>query len=260
MWTIEPLHVGTLFLTKVGQNYHYHRVNDDASNVSGVPCIVWLLKNNETGKIILVDAGPSEDPKRDSMLHGKIERKPEQQLAYLLAQRNIQLTDVEEIILTHLHWDHMLGVLIMPQAKVIVQKKELEYSLTPYPFDYAPYELNDATQEPPVIRFLKQIEVVDGKQTLGEGIELIPIPGHTVGSQGVLVDCGEKRYFITGDLLDSYHNMKDEAPTCLFSSLDEFYSSLNLVKQLDRQGVIILPGHDMEVWQHFERSVETCGN
>lgn len=254
MWDIKPLNVGTLFLTKVGKRCVERTPISDAGVISGIPCIVWLLTNQQNGKKMLVDAGPSVDPERDSILHGKIERKPEQQLKYVLAQQDTELSEIDTVILTHLHWDHMLGVLELPWAKVIVQKKELTYAVAPLALEYASYELNDPSQPPPFLRFLSQIEVVDGDCQFEKDIRLIPLPGHTPGSQGVYIQSSIGKVLLTGDLFDSYENLRRKTPTCLYSSLEEFHSSLDKVLQLEKiEQAIIFPGHDYEVWKELQR-------
>lgn len=249
MWDIVPLNLGTLFLTKVGKRCIERSPDMDAGEISGVPCIAWLLTNQKNGKKILVDAGPSSDPLRDSELHGKIERVEQQRLEYVLRQYKTLVSEIDTIILTHLHWDHMLGVLDIPKVKVIVQRRELSYAVAPLASERASYELNDPTTPPPFLRFLWRIEVVDGEVMWDEGIRLIPLPGHTPGSQGVYVSGSEQSFFIVGDLLDGYENYFQDTPTCLYSNLKEFQQSLSTVRQKEKNDhAIILPGHEEAVW------------
>ena len=59
---------------------------------------------------------------------------------------------------------------------------------------------------------------------------------------------------MTGDLFDSYENLRRKTPTCLYSSLEEFHSSLDKVLQLEKiEQAIIFPGHDYEVWKELQR-------
>lgn len=253
MWDIVPLDLGTLFLTKVGKRCVERSPGMNVGEISGVPCIAWLLTNQKNGRKILVDAGPSPDPLRDSDLHGKIERTKQQQLTYVLGQYQTLVSEIDTIILTHLHWDHMLGVLDIPKAKVIVQRRELSYAVAPLDSERASYELNDPTMPPPFLRFLQRIEVVDGDVVWEEGIRLIPLPGHSPGSQGVYVSGPNQTYFIVGDLLDGYENYFQSTPTCLYSNLKEFQQSLTIVQQKEKNDhAIILPGHEEAVWDVLE--------
>lgn len=57
MWKITPLDLGTLSVTLASQICR-HGVAHDVGKVVKAPCIAWLLKNESTEELILVDAGP----------------------------------------------------------------------------------------------------------------------------------------------------------------------------------------------------------
>ena len=57
MWKIIPLDVGTLYVTRSTQLAR-HGAKFDVGRIVAEPCIVWLLTNLDTGRVILVDTGP----------------------------------------------------------------------------------------------------------------------------------------------------------------------------------------------------------
>ena len=89
--------------------------------------------------------------------------------------------------------------------------------------------------------------VLDGDTHFCEGIDIITLPGHSPGSQGVLVTTGHGRYLITGDLYYNMVNYNEDLPTGVFTSLDDYYSSFAKVKNLGSD-VTLLPGHDYNVF------------
>ena len=246
MWKIIPLKVASMVLTNVARIAKCG-VAAKAGDVKEIPCIAWLLKEEETGRVILVDSGPSKDPERDSRYHNPVTRTADQQLEALLAAEGVKMEDVKEIILTHLHWDHAYGVKEFPWAKVYVQRDELQYSIAPFSVHAACYELNDKENPPFYFSFYHQFQILDGDTPFAPGVELITLPGHSPGSQGVLVDTAKGKCLIAGDLFNSMENFWEDIPTGVNTSLYDCACSFARVRALG--DITILPGHDDRVFE-----------
>lgn len=247
MWKIIPLHVADMYLTRVARILKCG-ISANPGEAVQLPCIAWLLKETETGRIILVDAGPSEDPDHDAKFHTPITRTPDQQMEPLLASHGVKLEDVKEIILTHLHWDHAFGVLKFPWAKVYVQRAELQYAIAPFTAHNACYELNDKENPPFFCRFYHQFQILDGEMEFAPGVKLVTLPGHSPGSMGVLVDSDKGRCLIAGDLFNNLDNLKNNIPTGVNTSMYDCYESFAKVRAMGSD-LIILPGHDEGVFE-----------
>lgn len=76
-WTIKPLDLATLKMTAGAQVYK-HGVKQNVGEVIETPCLALLLINDETGKKIMVDAGPARDVEWGSKYHNPISRSEEQ--------------------------------------------------------------------------------------------------------------------------------------------------------------------------------------
>ncbi|HKE70670.1 MAG TPA: MBL fold metallo-hydrolase [Nocardioidaceae bacterium] len=152
------------------------------------------------GRFVLVDAGvgPEESPAAAwAPVPGRL---PE-----LLPAAGIDRADVDTVVLTHLHEDHVGwsvlpdGTPMFPDARYVVQQREvadLEAQGDEVILDY-------------VVRPLRrtgQLHEVDGRILLmrtgsDNRITLLPTPGHTVGHQSVLVEGGRRDIVVTGDAL-----------------------------------------------------------
>jgi N-acyl homoserine lactone hydrolase len=91
-----------------------------------------------------------------------------------------------------------------------------------------------------------QIRSVDGDVTLAPGISVVPLPGHTPGSQGVLVEGASTRYLIAGDCVYLYENWNGDAeaehiPVGLYTDPVAYERSLQRIEALDCE---VIPSHD----------------
>jgi glyoxylase-like metal-dependent hydrolase (beta-lactamase superfamily II) len=150
----------------------------------------FAIRYGESGPVTLVDAGigPAHSLAADwAPVPGHL---PEE-----LAAAGIQASEVEAIVLTHLHTDH-IGWAVpadspFTEARVIVQRADVEA--------FAAVRQQDALLRP--LRKQGRLQVVDGDTRLAPGIEIVSTPGHTPGHQSVLVSSGDESVLVTGDLL-----------------------------------------------------------
>lgn len=111
--------------------------------------------------------------------------------------------DIHLVINTHLHFDHAgrnvtaLGEPTFPNARYVVQKQELHDARHPHERSRASYI--PAYYEP--IADAGLFDVVDGETELRPGLKVIPLPGHNLGQQGVMLERGGETLVYTADLL-----------------------------------------------------------
>ena len=107
-----------------------------------------------------------------------------------LDQQDLDLTSIDIVVNTHLHFDHCGGNVLFPGRPVYVQRRELEDARTKD--DYTIREWVDA----PGVTYVP----VDGEHELLPGIRLLPAPGHTDGLQVVVVETRDGLEVIGGDV------------------------------------------------------------
>jgi glyoxylase-like metal-dependent hydrolase (beta-lactamase superfamily II) len=122
--TIHPLDLGTLNVDKSGLTLRKGLVTRvDA------PRLGYLILGSETP--ILVDSGPCADPDWGTQHHNPFRRNPDQTLDVALARHGLAPDDIRTVVITHLHWDYCYGNTTLPQARFIVQRRELSYAVAP---------------------------------------------------------------------------------------------------------------------------------
>ena len=130
---------------------------------------------------VLVDTGMTE-------LHPAVVAAFEPRL-YPLSEHDFDIAGIDIVVNTHLHADHCGGNHLFAGQPIYVQRRELDDARRQE--DYTIPEWADA----PDLNYV----AVDGALDLLPGVRLVPAPGHTPGSQVVVVDTGERPEVICGD-------------------------------------------------------------
>ena len=215
------------------------------------PILMWFIEG--AGHRILVDTGVS-DPEWASKYHHPIVREEHEEPTRAIESIGLKPEDIELVINTHLHWDHCFNNDLFPNARILVQAEELRYAISPLPCHGLYYESQIIGMRPGWLEDLDRMEIVDGEREVEPGISLVPLPGHTPGFQGVLVELPSGPCMIASDSCPLFENWEGNAqqphiPPGIHVDLRDCYDSFKKMKSLARQ---VLPGHDARV---LEREV-----
>ena len=215
------------------------------------PVIMWILRDSISDEIIIIDTGASDSGWAEQYHHGLVQ-SPDQVPRRALEIYGVDPAKVGIVVNSHLHWDHSWNNALFPNATVLVQRKEMGYALAPYDVHRVYYEVT-GTRAPPWLSSFAQMHPIDGDYHLRPGVDLIHLPGHTPGSQGVLVQGVHATYLIAGDCIglrekwDGLAGMR-HIPSGIHIDLTEYYATFAKMDQIvTSTGARVLPGHDMSV-------------
>lgn len=158
--------------------------------------------------------------------------------------------DIHIVINTHLHFDHagrnvtLTGDPTFPNARYVVQKQELHDARHAHERSRASYIA--AYIEP--IADAGLFDEIDGEAEIVPGVSVLPLPGHNLGQQGVVLRSGGETLVYTADLIATTAHVPypyvmgyDLYPvTCL--EMRKKY-----LPQWFEEGAIICPPHDPQV-------------
>ena len=104
-------------------------------------------------------------------------------------QQDVDPAGIDLVVNTHLHFDHCGGNHLFAGKPIYVQRQELDDARSKD--DYTIREWVDA----PGVRYAP----IDGELELLPGLRLVPAPGHTRGTQVVVVENGARPVVVCGD-------------------------------------------------------------
>ncbi|GAA1477150.1 MBL fold metallo-hydrolase [Nocardioides aestuarii] len=178
---------------------------------------------------VLVDTGMTE-------LHPAVVAAFEPRL-YPLSEQDFDVAGIDIVVNTHLHADHCGGNHLFAGRPIYVQRRELDDARREE--GYTIREWADA----PDLRYV----AIDGELELLPGIRLVPAPGHTPGSQVVVVETGGRPDVICGDT------------AVWFGELDEpLTEGQRLIRALDPEKVWL--AHVREPWRSTPPTPKTTGD
>jgi N-acyl homoserine lactone hydrolase len=147
-------------------------------------------------------------------------------LTPLSEQADFDLAGIDLVVNTHLHYDHCGGNHLFAGKPVYVQRRELDEALS-----RDDYTIREWVEAPGV-----EYVPVDGALELLPGVRLVPAPGHTDGSQVVVVETGGRPVVIAGDT------------AVFFGDLDEpTTEGQRLIRSLDPEEVWL--AHTHQPWR-----------
>lgn len=211
-----------------------------------VPQIMFVITGGEHP--IIVDSG-TPPPEYVREHHGyDFHRTADEDPLVTLRDLGVDPEDVRLVVNTHLHWDHCGNNHLFPNAHYIVQKDELLYAVDPAAPTRPAFE-NTERIAPPWAAVVNRFRTVRGDAEIVPGVGVVALPGHTPGSQGVLVESGSERFLIAGDTIDMQVNWEgddrlEHIPSGSFTNLLDYMDSF---AKMDRLGAQVIPSHDPQV-------------
>jgi glyoxylase-like metal-dependent hydrolase (beta-lactamase superfamily II) len=235
-WKILALDTGSSLLDKSMLTYTV-----GMGEIVRIPRVIWVLQGPST---VVVDASVAMTGKPSEFIGEDFTRSREQEPANAFSAAGIDPRDVEYVILTHLHWDHAGNCELFPEAQVLVQESELRYAIAPGRFFRKSFlSTLGGWESPPYL--VPGLDVVRRETTILPGLRVVPAPGHTPGSQAVVVDTAHGSFAIAGDAVCSYDNIEKDIPPGFHVDVDQ---SMDTYDGLRAAADFVLPSHDYAVF------------
>ncbi len=206
---------------------------------------VWVAKNADRAVVIDIGFTESSGGKRGR----KLDRCPIESLRLL----DVDPTRVEDVILTHMHYDHVGNFDKLPRARFHLQEPEMHYAVG----RHMKYRQLAKSFEPDdvcgVVRLNFDGRVVyhNGPADVLPGISIVPTGGHSCGLQFVKVKTRRGVVVLASDVSHYYENMETYRPFTTAFHVGEMLEAFDTLRAHAAGVDLIVPGHDPLVMQRY---------
>jgi glyoxylase-like metal-dependent hydrolase (beta-lactamase superfamily II) len=149
------------------------------------PIVAWYVLAGD--KHVLIDTGMSQ---ADMVKYTGLAAQEVQSFDQALASVGVTAEDIDILVVTHLHHDHVIYAHRCSKAKVVVQEDEFKFAYSDDPLFGGPYihQLFDGLD----------FSLVSGDCEILPGIRVLLVGGHSPGCQAVCVDTSAGKAIISG--------------------------------------------------------------
>ncbi len=166
----------------------------------------------------------------------------------------VKAADITDVIISHIHWDHADGFDLFPNAKVWIQKEEIEY----YAGEAWDGGKKRTAADPDDILGLVKMNT-EARLGLVKGDAQQILPGitayiggkHTYQSQFIGVKTAAGTVVLASDNVYMYMNLEKHKPIAATLDRESNLRAQDRMKDLAANPKLIVPGHDPAVMKNF---------
>ena len=205
----------------------------------------WLVRNDE--RIILLDVGFTAEvaaARKRTYL-----RSPRAALAMM----GVRPEQVGDVVISHMHYDHVGTVQDFPAARFHIQDIEMAYATGRYmanrQFNHG-YEIDDAIAMVRLV-FANRVTFHNGTDQIAPGITVHHIGGHSRGLQCMRVMTKRGWVVLASDCSHYYEHIETGRFFRTVFNVGEMLDGYQTMRGLAESAKHIVPGHDPLVFKRY---------
>jgi glyoxylase-like metal-dependent hydrolase (beta-lactamase superfamily II) len=163
-----------------------------------------------------------------------------------LAELKVEPTDIETVVFTHLHLDHVNAAvrregegweIAFPNARFLIRDSEWQQ----WAGKNDPAGMYTETEE----SLGDRVEFFDSDRSVAPGVSVLSTPGHTPGHNSVVISSGAARAIILGDVVHCPVQLDEEEWGCVFDVDSALARSTRdrLLAELEGSDTLVAGGH-----------------
>jgi glyoxylase-like metal-dependent hydrolase (beta-lactamase superfamily II) len=222
-------------------------IASDPHDTSPMPLdfFVWAAVGRE--RTFVIDTG------FDVLDAGRRGRKLLRSVTEALAAVGVDAATTVDVIVTHLHYDHVGGYEQFPKARFHLQEKEMQFATGPHMCTHALNHAFTAEHVAGMVHRVYEGRVIfhDGTEQLAPGIRVHHVGGHTMGLQIVTVNTSRGEVVVASDASHFYENMDAVSPFAVVYNVGDMVRAYDTLRKLAPTADHIVPGHDPKVFDRY---------
>ncbi|MBM3369117.1 MAG: N-acyl homoserine lactonase family protein [Betaproteobacteria bacterium] len=230
---------------RAAENFLGGLPHDEHDGPMPLDYFVWLVRGARQD--IVVDTGFS------AAMAAKRQRDHIRCPSAGLALLGCDAAAVKDVVVTHLHYDHIGNFELFAQADFHLQDHEMRYATGRHmsePVFRGAYEVEDVVG---MVRrvYAGRVRFHDGDAQIAPGVSLHLIGGHTMGLQVVRVATRRGWVVLASDASHFYANMEQVRPFPIVYNVGDMAQGYARLRALADSPAHIIPGHDPLVMQRY---------
>ena len=206
---------------------------------------VWLVRGE--GREFLVDTGfnAAAAARRQRLLLRPVEQA--------LSLMGVEPGAVRDVVITHLHYDHVGNFDLFPRATFHLQDLEMQFAtgrcMCHEPMRHA-FDVEDVVG---MVRsvYAGRVRFHAGDAQLAPGISVHLIGGHTMGLQVVRIATRRGHVVLASDASHYYANMGERRPFPIVYNVADMMEGWGKLLALADSAAHVIPGHDPLVLERY---------
>jgi glyoxylase-like metal-dependent hydrolase (beta-lactamase superfamily II) len=233
--------------------YAHHERNASANFIGGdlhdgpmpMDYFVWLVRGKDGDIVVDTGFNAAMATKRGRQLSLPVEQG--------LRLMGVEAAAVKDVVITHLHYDHVGNFDLFPGATFHLQDLEMRYAtgrcMTVEAMRH-PYEPEDVVG---MVRrvYAGRVRFHDGDGEIAPGVTVHHVGGHTMGLQIVRVATRRGRVVLASDASHYYANMEQARPFPIVYNVGDMVEGWRRAHALADSPAHVIPGHDPLVMQRY---------
>ncbi len=233
------------YATREARRHEHFIGGDPHDGPMPMDYFVWVAKSADRAVVIDIGFTAESGAKRGR----KLTRDPIDALALV----GVDAAAVRDVILTHMHYDHVGNFHKFPQARFHLQEPEIHYAVgrsmkhRQLAKSFEPDDVCGVVR----LNFDGRVVYYNGPAEVLPGISVLPTGGHSAGLQFVKVNTARGIVVLASDVTHYYEHMETDRPYTTVLHVGDMLEAFDTLRAHAPSPQHIVPGHDPDVMRRY---------
>ena len=216
---------------------------------------IWIAIARDAGRMVVIDTGFNAES------GGRRNRVQDCGPIAILQALDLNVAAVDDVVITHLHYDHAGNLAAFPTATFHLQSAEMDYATGPCMCLGQAKAFYDPDDISAVVKALyaARLHYCDHDEEIAPGLSVHQIGGHTAGLQAVRIKTARGYVVLASDAAHFFANKMLRNPFPAIHDLDAMLAGFDRLDELATSPEHVVPGHDPEVLRIYPSLPNAAG-